>query len=650
MPLSTVLVTGRIPYADDQNPTNARVRFTLIRLDVDGFADATIPPEPVEFELGADGELSAALWPNSSGARGSYYTADLVVRQKARGDKVTRLGVFELDAAGDLNDLLERPIDLPPIPSVEAQINGLAEEISNLRATGDFGERVVTLRIPTDYATLQEAIDDFGPNIPGDDIELRIEADEMPTSGITVSGGDYSGYRITAEARDTAFVGLKDSATVLYGETITQTTTGATGVVQAYANGKILLLSDVTGTFNTTNLLTGSISGALGTSPALVRANVVLCPTFTGNVVSASGIGKAPILDCVFAGAGTAGSIGQGYDMRDGADGQVLPNAGVLGAWSNGCFAYRGAKVVADFTVWDFAAQNGSTGAAVHGWGGRLSAEYASAQFSGYYGAQASHAGTTPFRGINVSGAFRYGIRGSDIGIVDADNAIANDCGLYGVYGFNQSVINFREGTATGCGTANIASTQGSHINASNADASDGDLDNLLITSGGQITFAGGDATGAGQYGASVNTGDLVCSTADFSNATLDGIHALIGADIRGTGVVANNCGSDGFFFEDGAKGALPSASATGAGQRGLASWYGADVSIQNGTLTGAGTQGVYCFGGTVSFDTGNARMGASDAATDIVVLGGGQIRARAATGGLSKAANTLTADGVIYQ
>lgn len=58
----------------------------------------------------------------------------------------------------------------------------------------------MTVNIPTDYATLQAAIDDLSvkPAVRGAVITLNIEAGHQPTSGITVQNGDFSRFKITS--------------------------------------------------------------------------------------------------------------------------------------------------------------------------------------------------------------------------------------------------------------------------------------------------------------------------------------------------------------------------------------------------------------------------------------------------------------------
>jgi hypothetical protein len=78
------------------------------------------------------------------------------------------------------------------------------------------------------------------------------------------------------------------SASPVEGETITQSGSGATGVVVTNANytlgaDKFFTLQEVTGTFDTSNQLTGSVSGALGVNsvPSAVRG--LVCPWVGGD-------------------------------------------------------------------------------------------------------------------------------------------------------------------------------------------------------------------------------------------------------------------------------------------------------------------------------------------------------------------------------
>jgi hypothetical protein len=56
----------------------------------------------------------------------------------------------------------------------------------------------LTFQIPTDFATLQNAIDGLSPTVNNDVITLNIATGHQPASGLVISNGDYSQFRITS--------------------------------------------------------------------------------------------------------------------------------------------------------------------------------------------------------------------------------------------------------------------------------------------------------------------------------------------------------------------------------------------------------------------------------------------------------------------
>lgn len=69
-----------------------------------------------------------------------------------------------------------------------------------LSASDVFVETVLSVNIPTDYLTIQEAIDDLSPLSvkQGAIIDIIIEAGHQPTAGVLVENGDYSHFRISS--------------------------------------------------------------------------------------------------------------------------------------------------------------------------------------------------------------------------------------------------------------------------------------------------------------------------------------------------------------------------------------------------------------------------------------------------------------------
>jgi hypothetical protein len=196
------------------------------------------------------------------------------------------------------------------------RVNGVTVGPFNGPSASTYGRATTIARadaavlIPTDFATLQKAIDFFGPS-PQEHIEIRLVANHRPTTGLVLTEGDYSRYIITAEVQATAFIGVTAAVALTVGETLTQVTSGATGVVVSVGgwNSNIVLLSNVTGTFDTINEFTGKGAASV---PRYVKQNVVLCPTFTGAVVDGVDA-QLPQLACLIAGTGKSTSINFGY-------------------------------------------------------------------------------------------------------------------------------------------------------------------------------------------------------------------------------------------------------------------------------------------------------------------------------------------------
>ncbi len=79
---------------------------------------------------------------------------------------------------------------------------------------------------------------------------------------------DITDYKNVAEFTVTG------SISVTAGETITQANTGATGIIHATVNSNIIEVESITGTFNTSDTLTGSTSGALGANSVPTTVNL----------------------------------------------------------------------------------------------------------------------------------------------------------------------------------------------------------------------------------------------------------------------------------------------------------------------------------------------------------------------------------------
>jgi hypothetical protein len=117
-----------------------------------------------------------------------------------------------------------------------------------------------------------------------DDTE-RVTRDSSVTTGLYPGDPGYSatgGMRFLWDGKTQGITNyttvaeftLTGSVSVTAGETITQATTGATGVVHASVSSSTIELENVTGNFNTSDQLTGSTSGALGANSVPTTVNL----------------------------------------------------------------------------------------------------------------------------------------------------------------------------------------------------------------------------------------------------------------------------------------------------------------------------------------------------------------------------------------
>lgn len=144
---------------------------------------------------------------------------------------------------------------------------------------------------------------------------------------------------------------------------------------------------------------------------------------------------------------------------------------------------------------------------------------------------------------------------------------------------------------------------------------------------GGTVQANNATLPGATSYGISCDHATVYAPSIDVSGSTDHCVRAIGGT----VDVSAGTC--------------------TGSGAMGCSATQGARV-LANGTNFGAyTTNGINASQGSyVSAHGANARKTGSDAATDIVVASGSTIAIVTGTGGVSKTANTVTVDGIIYK
>ena len=108
-------------------------------------------------------------------------------------------------------------------------------------------------------------------------------------------------------------------------------------------------------------------------------------------------------------------------------------------------------------------------------------------------------------------------------------------------------------------------------------------------------------------------------------NAGLFGIHATGGSTVNAQGANASSAGSDGIYATNHATINAAWANASGAGQFSIVASNGSTINAQGANASGAGAYGIYAVSGSM-------------------------VNALSATGTLSQAKNTVTANGIIFK
>ena len=119
----------------------------------------------------------------------------------------------------------------------------------------------------------------------------------------------------------------------------------------------------------------------------------------------------------------------------------------------------------------------------------------------------------------------------------------------------------------------------------------------------------------------------FVSSGCGVKNSPYAGVYGYMGADIMAYGSVFTG-NNRGVILFRACRGSFDEANISECAAYGVQAGSGSILNVRNA----------------------NCQMGASPASTDIYVTGGAFITAYGATGGLSQTANTLTANGIIYQ
>lgn len=468
-------------------------------------------------------------------------------------------------------------------------------------ATGSFKLLVndnLTVRIPTDAANLQTAVDCLAPNNPQITITLNIESGHFPATGISVSNGDYSQFRITStDAEVVLSPSFGTSANFIYG-----------------LNAKLPRLACLVDANSKANYG----YAAWGASVGYVEANCGVkntwgdgCRAYGGSIVYA--------FDTIWTGCAQNNTTGSGIIAWGGtvfASGADVSNSMYYGAQA----AHGGILVIDNGTANNCFRYNlrGSDA----GW---MSADSVTANY----------AGCAPGTNLPYPSALAAG---------------------YGAYAFNGSWIGCRDISATNAKSSGIVSTTGSNVAARGAVLTDAGEYGIQVTSGSSADVSDSDVSGAGTsgyYAAGASTINAQLGVANSCGTLVSdkAVFAESASTINFNAGSATGCTGDAITALESSTVYAGGSTITGAGRRAAFVAQSSRVSIENSTATGAGSEGIRVSScSNANIQSSNFQRGGAPATTDIIVENGSHINAAGATGGVSQTVNTLTAEGVIFQ
>lgn len=331
--------------------------------------------------------------------------------------------------------------------------------------------------------------------------------------------------------------------------------------------------------------------------------------------------------------------------------GSVIVNAGAGCTDStNGLFVF-GAGAYAEANGANFSESRndaGDGGSGVAAWYGAV-VKCAGVTVDGSYYGIASDAARIECKNASAINCLRHGVRADEGGFVNCDGTAVDGAGVRGVYAWQGGVIHAKSVTATNCGSAAFAAINGGKVTCTGA-VGTGSLQGIFSREGGLVeagNFFGGEpsfvATGCTDTGIFCAAGSCVVAPGANVSGSVLGVDVDDTSEVSLQGINANNCTLAAIRVRDNSSANVSFGTATGSGGDGIVASNASNVHAAGTDVSTSIGQSIYSlYGSNINFRNGTAGT--------ITVLGGSTIYAAGATGTLSKAANTLTVDGVIYQ
>jgi hypothetical protein len=493
-----------------------------------------------------------------------------------------------------------------------------------------------TVRIPTDAATIQIAVDRCIAGRNGVVINLEIASGHKMTTGAIVKDGDFSCFEITSVDATVTLGTWPANTCVLEGRRATMPTWSilldcegkSVGGNDGYNLAAVAARenSDFYSTAGAGIINNGSLACA-----NLMIARNSRCTTpegvFTGaayrNVwITHTSLGYMEL--CDMSGAGGANLFVSRASVCYGT-GSNFDDSG-----EEGVLVYRSIFMAVPFVSTIPTFNNNGTFAILAQQASRVIVR----DRSGYRPMVSNGA-----IGIRLEGGSR-----GDINAVDYDTLSGPALQLVGA-----SMAQARDSTFTNIGGICLAADNGSHLDAASC-TFDG-VAELCQASAGTIILNNSDSIGAitGTAIYALNGGKVVAVSADFQNAGAHGI-SCENAEVIANGINVTNAATHCVRVVGGHVNVV-GCSATSAGANGISATQGATVEAYNGNFSGAVTNGIAAQQGSrVSAVSANAQKGGSPGAGDVVIATGGIVAFSGGTGGLSTTANTVSAAGIIFQ
>jgi hypothetical protein len=473
----------------------------------------------------------------------------------------------------------------------------------------------VTITVPTDYPTLQQAIDSIYPQMNQSEVTINIATGHKLTSGIIVENGDYSQFTITST-----------DATVLLAAGWVAGTPLLTGTNARMPNWNIFV--DCEGKNVNSAVDTGAIN--VLTNSTLLLGNGAGCSNggATNNGLFVYQNSKVTGDQCVFSDfpninvwvTHTSDAYLQRLDATNaGLHGAFVSRASTLyctggdfsGATEYGVQSFRSRVVAIPYGVSAPTKFNdcGIAGAYI-----AANSIFTSTLRNGFrpqFYNSATH-------GIIIEGASLADIGGCDFQTIAFD-AIRVDNARVNAKSCIFSAITRDVIFATGA--ANVSANAITATNAAGRRA-------VYATQGSMVECDGSNLTGADEDAVRSETGATVTVNGSTVNTATGNALRAIGGNIVGLGVTA-----------------------TGATLRGALAERGGFINVEGGNLSGATIGGARAIEGSrIVAVNANLQAGGSPATSDCQIVSGSIVSFNGGTGGVNTTINTLTSAGIIFQ